>query len=177
MLLNHSPRSLCLIDEFGKGTAPIDGIALLGSVISHFATQKAKALFVLHFTEVLHPEILNPTHRQSIEVFNMACHSDSDDDDGSQALPLYKLKLGLASSSQGIPCAKSAGIPEEIIARAYEVKAAIERGESITAVESVSHSCLKSSSHRLAIQRLLEVDWTRDDCGDALRELKALLKD
>ena len=174
MLLNHSPRSLCLIDEFGKGTAPIDGIALLGSVISHFVTQKAKAIFVLHFIEVLHPEILNATHRKSIEVFNMACHADLEDDN---SLPLYKLKLGLASSSQGIPCAKSAGVPGEIIARAYEVKAAIERGDSICAIESVRHSSLNSSVYRLAIRRLLEVDWSRDDCGEALHELKALLKD
>ena len=177
MLLNHTPRSLCLIDEFGKGTAPIDGIALLGSVISHFVTQKAKAIFVLHFTEVLNPEILSQTHRNSIEVFNMAWHTDSDDNIDNEALPLYKLRLGLASSSQGIPCAKSAGVPEEIIDRAYKVKAAIEQGASICAIESVSRSCLNSSSHRLAMKLLLEVDWNRDDSGDALRELKSLLKD
>ena len=52
MLAQSQARSLCLIDEFGKGTSPVDGIALLATTISFFVRRKAKALFVLHFNEV-----------------------------------------------------------------------------------------------------------------------------
>jgi DNA mismatch repair protein MSH5 len=34
MLSSHTSRSLCLIDEFGKGTSPIDGIALVRIITS-----------------------------------------------------------------------------------------------------------------------------------------------
>jgi DNA mismatch repair protein MSH5 len=42
MLQTHSSRSLCLIDEFGKGTSPIDGISLLAAAIKYFHKSKAK---------------------------------------------------------------------------------------------------------------------------------------
>lgn len=178
MLISHTSRSLCLIDEFGKGTAPIDGIALLGSVISHFVTNKAKAIFVLHFTEVLQEEILNQTQRQSIEVFNMAFHSDTEGSSrDEEMLPLFKLRLGVATSSQGIPCAKAAGMPETVINRANQVRNALEHGESISAMHTVGRSCLHSKSHRAAIMRLLEVDWSAEDCTDELREIKTLIDD
>ncbi|XP_060207325.1 DNA mismatch repair protein MSH5 isoform X12 [Lycium barbarum] len=38
MLRHASPRSLCLMDEFGKGTLTEDGIGLLGGTINHFAS-------------------------------------------------------------------------------------------------------------------------------------------
>jgi hypothetical protein len=36
MLRHATSRSLCLLDEFGKGTLTEDGIGLLGGTISHF---------------------------------------------------------------------------------------------------------------------------------------------
>lgn len=42
MMRSHTPRSLCLVDEFGKGTSPVDGIALLATAIKHFVENKAK---------------------------------------------------------------------------------------------------------------------------------------
>ena len=59
MLQSHTERSLCLIDEFGKGTSPIDGIALLATTIKHFVKKKAKVLCVLHFTEVFDEHIFD----------------------------------------------------------------------------------------------------------------------
>ncbi|XP_030929860.1 DNA mismatch repair protein MSH5 isoform X7 [Quercus lobata] len=39
MMLRHATsRSLCLLDEFGKGTLTEDGIGLLGGTINHFVT-------------------------------------------------------------------------------------------------------------------------------------------
>jgi DNA mismatch repair protein MSH5 len=45
-------KSICLIDEFGKGTAPIDGMALLAAVIERFTKHSCRALIVMHFHEV-----------------------------------------------------------------------------------------------------------------------------
>ncbi|VFQ66333.1 unnamed protein product [Cuscuta campestris] len=55
MMLRHAtPRSLCLLDEFGKGTLTEDGIGLLGGVINHFVScyDLPKVLVCTHLTEV-----------------------------------------------------------------------------------------------------------------------------
>ena len=42
----------------------MDGIALLASVIKHFIKHKAKTLLIMHYTEVLHTDILPPDLQQ-----------------------------------------------------------------------------------------------------------------
>lgn len=57
MLSRYTENSLCLLDEFGKGTSPLDGIALMAAVVKQFAVKnKAKVLCTLHFTEVRRPD-------------------------------------------------------------------------------------------------------------------------
>lgn len=54
-LRSGGSRSLLLIDEFGKGTAPIDGMALLMAVISNLldrGNEAPLALFSSHYHEV-----------------------------------------------------------------------------------------------------------------------------
>jgi len=93
ILSSHTDRSLCLLDEFGKGTTPIDGIALLAATVKHFVKHKGKAMFVLHFTEIIHDLILHEKDMMAIQCFRMETHSPhprgtktekewSSDDDG-----------------------------------------------------------------------------------------------
>lgn len=145
MLKAHTTRTLCLIDEFGKGTTPVDGIALLASTVRHFVISKAKVIFVLHFTEILHPAILDAAVMECVNTFSMETHKptrqsvgeglSSDDDasdrdfgdnseqnnsskrsnrysnnDEEEPMPLFRLKLGVAPSSDGIICARNAGM-------------------------------------------------------------------
>ena len=54
-LKHGGKQSLLLIDEFGKGTAPVDGMALLMGVISNLVERKDEAPFALfssHYHEV-----------------------------------------------------------------------------------------------------------------------------
>ena len=48
-------RSLCIIDEFGKGTLAADGIGLLCATLHHFTAQRPspRVIAVTHFSEVL----------------------------------------------------------------------------------------------------------------------------
>jgi DNA mismatch repair ATPase MutS len=55
---------------------------------------------------------------------------------------LFKLKVGVADSSEGIPCAKVAGIPSSIIARSQLIK-----GERSTASRSYFHLILDGRMH------------------------------
>lgn len=64
MLSQCTPKSLCLIDEFGKGTASVDGsssyvhglidegMALLAAIIHHFLQHRTRTFIILHFYEV-----------------------------------------------------------------------------------------------------------------------------
>ncbi|KAJ0774685.1 putative DNA mismatch repair protein MutS [Helianthus annuus] len=55
MMLRHATsRSLCLLDEFGKGTLTEDGIGLLGGTIDHFISMYAppKVLICTHLTQI-----------------------------------------------------------------------------------------------------------------------------
>lgn len=96
ILSSHTERSLCLLDEFGKGTTPVDGepapylnisprlddsvsllepgIALLAATVKHFAKHRGKAIFILHFTEILHDLILTQSDMASIQCFKMETH-------------------------------------------------------------------------------------------------------
>jgi hypothetical protein len=104
--------------------------------VIHFATTKAKAIFVLHFTEILHPEILDATAMLCINNFCMKMYIpthldrvagslsyDAFDDKeeeragsygyGSLSVqlfsPLFILQLGTTPSSDGIASAKHTG--------------------------------------------------------------------
>ncbi|XP_038985237.1 DNA mismatch repair protein MSH5 isoform X3 [Phoenix dactylifera] len=59
MLRQATSRSLCLLDEFGKGTLTKDGIGLLGGAIDHFANYDCP------------PKVLLCTHL--MEIFNKSC--------------------------------------------------------------------------------------------------------
>ena len=112
---NMTSHSLCLIDEFCKGTTPYDGIALLAATIKymaspHSSSRKVQAIFVLHFTEIFHPELTNITTMKSIFPVMMETTSseqngnevNSDDDVRYDITPLYTLKKGISKSSEGI---------------------------------------------------------------------------
>lgn len=196
MLSQHTSRSLCLIDEFGKGTSPIDGIALLAAVINHFAEKKAKSVFVLHFTEALHPDVLSPAATACVSTFRMDTYTRPIEDFEVDALnsreevlaqrgqsgsitggrvstadstgygaydptPLFKLRVGVSPSSEGIPCARNAGIPEHILTRAAVIKQCVTTKQAIHPVPTQRASILNNVNvHRLLTIFLMVKDWT-----------------
>ena len=149
LLSLHTGRSLCLVDEFGKGTSPADGIALLAAVVQDLASspQQAKpfCIFALHFTEIFHPRVLPESVRLAIFPYQMTTMSrpaapaagidgggdsnDEDDDDGPT--PLFKLLPGVAADSQGIACAHKAGLPQSVVERAKLIRQCVENRVSV----------------------------------------------
>ena len=53
-------RSLCIIDEFGKGTLTADGVGLLCATLRHFADMSLapKVVACTHFSEVMDAALL-----------------------------------------------------------------------------------------------------------------------
>jgi DNA mismatch repair protein MSH5 len=132
MLNHYSSKSLCLLDEFGKGTNPVDGMSLLAAVIKFFSCHHIKAIFALHFMEILNEQILSFRVFSSINCFRMETITESDENEGIddglflyedlKLIPMFKLKYGIEKSSHGIACAKSIGLPESVLQRAQEIK-------------------------------------------------------
>ncbi|EGZ20705.1 hypothetical protein PHYSODRAFT_492926 [Phytophthora sojae] len=157
-MLNHGDgRSLFLIDEFGKGTAELDGIALLSSIVSHLATKsftrgRPRVILTTHFLEIFRNNLLEPSlvtselpvqeaEEQSertegtarVVCTVMASTDASESTSGtSNSEPLYELRHGISGHSNALKCAAKCGIPEELVERAQAVLDCTKRGFPIS---------------------------------------------
>jgi DNA mismatch repair protein MSH5 len=64
-------RSVCIIDDFGKSTAPVDGIALLATLVETVARSRARSIFTLPFPDVMDTNIINPDVMRFITMCTM----------------------------------------------------------------------------------------------------------
>lgn len=128
-------KSLLLIDEFGKGTRPNDGIALfaaiINSMISNQAISSTRSILITHFHEIYQNEaiILNRSMIQwsSMDVIIEKDTSFFDGDSNPQnqtkaAIFLYKVIGGKGIESRGIEMAHEMGLPSSIIRRSLKLK-------------------------------------------------------
>jgi DNA mismatch repair protein MutS len=116
-------RSLVLLDEVGRGTSTYDGISIAWAVAEclHDASERPRTLFATHYHELTE---LARTHPR-MKNFNFTVKEWQGD-----IIFLRNLVEGAASHSYGIHVARLAGLPREVIERAKEVLAQLERGES-----------------------------------------------
>lgn len=208
MVANCTRNSLCLVDEFGKGTTPVDGIALLAATVKYFTKHGGRSLFVLHFTEILHDEILATENMKQVACYRMeVIHNRStkrpeyiDTDpifeenqvdasnarndnlnesaclDWEECTPLFKLKLGITSSSEGLACAGNAGVENTVIRRASDVKSRIKSNQTIDVPEDTEPSFQLDFHQKSLLQIFLRCnDWDEDRCGDNLAAFKKAL--
>lgn len=114
-----TPRSLIIIDELGRGTSTSEGMAIAQAVIEYVHHHiGCKALVSTHFHELAHLESSLPRLRN----YSMAVQES-----GDKVHFLRKLIPGAADSSYGIYCARLAGLPENIIDRAYGLLHGLEQ--------------------------------------------------
>lgn len=190
MLGQHTSRSLCLVDEFGKGTMPVDGIALLAATVKHFADKGGAALFVLHFTEILQDDVLSDQVLQAVSCFRMetlethpsTTSAAAVEDHGyvgadfQERTPLFKLKKGVATSSEGIPCARSAGVEEAILMRAAQVKSNVLQHQPTQAHHGGINRILQNRAHSELLSIFLQTKrWSTDETKKKLDLVHQLL--
>ena len=111
ILNNATPKSLIIIDELGRGTSTSDGQSIAMATLEKIHQLKAKTLFSTHYhqlTELQLPRVKN-YHLDIIE-----------NDDGSINF-VRKLREGSTDKSYGIHVARLAGIPDDVIIRAFEI--------------------------------------------------------
>jgi len=112
-ILNHATeQSLVLVDEIGRGTSTLDGIALAKATCIHLAESlKAMTLFSTHYFE------LTSLTDHYISIQNV--HVDAVINDGHIVF-LYQIKQGPASQSYGLEVASLAGVPPVVLTHARE---------------------------------------------------------
>ena len=129
ILSEATPRSLVILDELGRGTSSVDGLAVADAVLHHLAGHVGcLGFFATHYHSLAasyaaHPEV--SPKRMAINV----------DDVERRVTFLYRLEDGVAEGSFGMHCASMCGIPSDVVARAKEAAGMWERSARVGAKE------------------------------------------
>jgi len=121
VLRRATKRSLVVLDEIGRGTSTYDGLAIAWAVAEHLHDAIAcRAMFATHYHELTE---LAATRAPTCESWSVSAREH----DG-EIVFLHKLQRGAASRSYGVACARLAGVPEPVLARARVLLSELEAG-------------------------------------------------
>jgi len=91
MVNNATERSLCIVDEFGKGTKTSDGVGLLGGFLKFMSSMNIppKIFVATHYTDVTDPAFV--PRNANMQYITMSVHTAAD-----------KTNNDLAASGEGL---------------------------------------------------------------------------
>lgn len=120
ILKNATNKSFIILDEVGRGTSTFDGMSLAFAISEYIINKiKAKTLFATHYLELVHLD----------ENREVECYHTIIKEWGDKIIFLKKIEKGYADKSYGIYVAKIAGLPLEVIERAYEILSIIREND------------------------------------------------
>jgi DNA mismatch repair protein MutS len=122
ILRRATDRSLLLIDEIGRGTGTVDGLAIAQAICEYLLERESRApmaLFATHFHELVSlserwPLVAN-FHITAVESTK-----------GGAPVFSHRVLPGSSSRSFGIEVARMAGLPPAVVARAREIAAVLD---------------------------------------------------
>ena len=119
ILHQAGPRSLVVVDEIGRGTATLDGLAIAWAVLEALHTAiRCRTIFATHFHELagladrlprLRPHTMRVKEWKGTVVF------------------LHEVAEGSAGRSWGVHVAELAGVPAPVVRRAAALLTALEK--------------------------------------------------
>jgi DNA mismatch repair protein MutS len=120
VLRSATRKSLVILDEIGRGTSTWDGLAIAWAVAEYLHdTVQCRGLFATHYHELAALAEGRPT----CGLVSVSAREFEGD-----LVFLHKLQAGAASRSFGVSCARLAGMPEPVLARARTVLDELEGG-------------------------------------------------
>jgi len=173
ILREATARSLVVMDEVGRGTSTVDGLAIAWAASEHLLDSSAcRTLFATHYHE------LTALERPGLVNLSMSV----DERDGEVAF-LRRVVPGPAAGSYGVHVARLAGVPESVLARAREIQAELEKRErglpaSVSAIPAAPKPAQAAlfANEELVIGELRAIDPERLTPLEALNRLAALRK-
>ncbi|MBV9056713.1 MAG: DNA mismatch repair protein MutS, partial [Candidatus Eremiobacteraeota bacterium] len=140
ILRRSTARSLLLIDEVGRGTGTLDGLAIAQAICEFLLSLEEQAplvLFATHFHELCalaeHWTLVANYHITAVE--NTAR--------GGAPVFSHRVQPGSSSRSFGIEVARMAGLPDAIIERAQEIADALSGEADVEARVPLKKKMLK----------------------------------
>ncbi len=138
--VNHA--SLCLFDELGAGTDPVEGAALAIAVIEEVREAGALCAATTHYTELKTFALDTPG------VLNASCEFDV-----STLRPTYRLIVGTPGKSNAFAISSKLGLPDAVLRRAEaHVNTDHQRFEQV--IQQLEASCLEADRNREEALRL-----------------------
>lgn len=182
ILHSATPRSLILLDEIGRGTSTFDGLSIAWAVAEYLHNSpehSAKTIFATHYHELTElAENLPGAKNYQISATER---------DG-EVVFLHKLQKGKATKSYGIAVARLAGLPQQVIERAKDVLAKLEKYElavfadekatglgAAAAKQSASQFSLFDLNNEIAVNEIRNADldsMSPDESKSLLNEIK-----
>ena len=118
ILHQAGPRSLVVVDEIGRGTATLDGLAIAWAVLEALHnTVRCRVIFATHFHELA---------RLTAELPRLAPHTMRVKEWKGEVVFLHEVAEGAAGRSWGVHVARLAGVPAPVVRRAGALLAALE---------------------------------------------------
>jgi DNA mismatch repair protein MutS len=119
ILKKATNRSFVIMDEIGRGTSTLDGLAIAIAVLEHLNEFiKCRTLFATHYHELVDlKDRVSLVQSYKMDVKEIA----------GNLVFTYKVVPGETDRSYGVHVAQLAGIPNSVIVRAQEVLEKLER--------------------------------------------------
>ncbi len=122
ILNNSTENSLVILDEIGRGTSTYDGVSIAWSLAEYLVKNiGVRTMFATHYHELL---ALSESHPDFVKNLNVQVEEDEKKE---EVIFLRKIVEGGTDRSYGIHVAKLAGLPKEVIDRAYEILQSFEQ--------------------------------------------------
>ena len=129
-----TPRSLVLIDEFGKGSNLDDGAGLLAALIDHFLSRGShmpRFLLATHFHELFEGDYFHENEKLRLAHMDVRTNWTADQAE-DQITYLFKLTDGHSSSSFGAKCAALNGVPSSVVQCSEAISQLLAQGENLS---------------------------------------------
>ncbi|MFD2609929.1 DNA mismatch repair protein MutS [Deinococcus taklimakanensis] len=119
-------RSLVILDEVGRGTSTLDGLAIAQAALEHLHATRAHTLFATHYFELTRLEAELP----GLLNLHVAAEEDASSGEGGSdrggGLTFYhQVVPGAARQSYGVEVARLAGLPAPVTQRAARLLTAL----------------------------------------------------
>ncbi len=169
ILNTATENSLILLDEIGRGTSTYDGLAIAWSITEYIHNRiRARTIFATHYHHLIDLENI----LENIRNYHIAVKESPDG-----LIFIRKVMPGGMSKSYGIEVARLAGIPRDVIERAKEILALIEK-ENVIEVKKgrkvVQTILFQGNDYEEIIEELKKLDIMNMTPLEALNKLNEL---